>query len=285
MRESLTNKKVLVIDDNINNLEVLTIMLKHAGMRVSALPGGEKATSVIQKAVDADDPFNACILDILMPVLDGYETAKRIRNMPAPASDIPLLAFSSSTVRRSKYFKEMGFSAFLPKPIQRQKLLDMLVRLTDEEQARKHKEKGDMIITQHSIIDEAKHSVRILLAEDNALNQKLARYMLTRAGYQLEIVPDGKQAVERFTSQPDQYDIILMDVEMPVMDGKKATTIIREKGFADIPIVAMTAQSMKGDREKCLDAGMNDYISKPIKREEVYQMVQKWALKPRDGNR
>ncbi len=278
-RETLENKKILIVDDNFNNLEVLTIMLKHAGIRVTALPGGEKVTSVIQKAADAGDPFNACILDILMPVPDGYEVAGRIREMPAPASGIPILAFSSSTVRRAKYFKEMGFDAFLPKPIQRQKLLDMLVRLTDDEHARIDKEKDDTIITQHSLSDDAKHSIRILLAEDNALNQKLARYILTRAGYQLEIVPDGKAAVDRFTSQSDEYDLILMDVQMPVMDGKKATKAIRKKGFTNIPIIAMTAQSMKGDREKCLDAGMNDYISKPIKREEVYRIVQKWAFK------
>lgn len=278
-RENLNNKKILVIDDNINNLDVLTIMLKQVGIRVTALSSGEKAASVIQKAVDTNDPFDAGIIDILMPVSDGFEVAKGIRKMPPPASEIPLLAFSSSMVRRTTYFKKMGFNAFLPKPIQRQKLMDMLARLVDKAHGRTDKDKENTIITQHSLIDEAKHSTRILLAEDNALNQKLARYMLTRAGYHLEIVPDGKEAVDRYTSHPDQYDLILMDIQMPEMDGKKATRIIREKGFKDIPIIALTAQSMKGDREKCLDAGMNDYISKPIRRDEVYQMVQKWALK------
>ena len=102
--------------------------------------------------------------------------------------------------------------------------------------------------------------------------------MLTRAGYQLEIVQNGEEAVERFISAPEHFDLILMDVQMPVMDGKEATRTIREKGFKDIPIIAMTAQSMVGDREKCLDVGMNDYISKPIKREEVYHIVRRWAI-------
>lgn len=277
-RESLNGKKVLIIDDNLNNLEILNMMLEQAGIRVTALSGGERGAQTVREAAEAGDPFHLCILDILMPDIDGYEVAKQIRQLPPPASDVPILAFSSSTIRRSRYFKEIGFNAFLPKPIQRRKLLDMLVRLMDEKQVRKDREKGETIITQHTLVDEAKHSINILLAEDNALNQKLAQYMLTRAGYRLEIVQNGEEAVDRFTSEPERFDLILMDVQMPVLDGKEATRLLREKGFKDIPIIAMTAQSMIGDREKCLQAGMNDYISKPIKREEVYQIVRRWAI-------
>jgi signal transduction histidine kinase/ligand-binding sensor domain-containing protein/DNA-binding response OmpR family regulator len=275
---SLDGKKVLIIDDNLNNLEILTMMLEQTGIRVTALPGGELGAQAVREAMEANDPFNLCILDILMPDIDGYEVAKQIRQLPAPASDIPILAFSSSTVRRSRYFKEMGFNGFLPKPIQRRKLLDMLLRLMNEEQVQKDREEGEAIITQHTLVDEAKHSITILLAEDNELNQKLAQYMLTRAGYLLEMVRNGEEAIDRFISSPELFDLILMDVQMPVMDGKEATRIIREKGFKDIPIIAMTAQSMIGDREKCLEAGMNDYISKPIKREEIYHIVRRWAI-------
>ena len=134
VRESLEGKKILIIDDNLNNLEILTLMLEQVGIRVTALHGGELGAQTILEAAEVDDPFKLCILDILMPDIDGYEVAKQIRQLPAPISDIPILAFSSSTVRRSRYFREMGFNGFLPKPIQRRKLLDMLVRLMDEEQ-------------------------------------------------------------------------------------------------------------------------------------------------------
>jgi CheY-like chemotaxis protein len=124
-----------------------------------------------------------------------------------------------------------------------------------------------------------KHSVNILVAEDNPVNQKLAKLMLTKAGYKVEVVNDGKEAVEKFTSSPEEFDLIFMDIQMPKMDGMVATRIIREKGFNTIPIAAMTAHAMKGDREKCLDAGMDDYITKPIKRELVFEILEKWVFK------
>ncbi len=126
--------------------------------------------------------------------------------------------------------------------------------------------------------EDAGHSLHILVAEDNPLNRKLARHMLTRAGYRLDMVENGKQVVEKYISAPGKYDLILMDIQMPEMDGREATRMIREKGFDHVPIIAMTAESMKGDREKCFDAGMNDYISKPIRREIVFQMIKKWVL-------
>ena len=102
--------------------------------------------------------------------------------------------------------------------------------------------------------------------------------MLQKAGYQLEVVSTGKETVEKYLKNPDKYDLIFMDIQMPVMDGKEATQIIRNKGFDKVPIIAMTAESMKGDREKCLDAGMNDYIAKPIKREMVFKLIKKWVI-------
>jgi signal transduction histidine kinase/ActR/RegA family two-component response regulator len=128
------------------------------------------------------------------------------------------------------------------------------------------------------IVDAAKKSTRILLVEDNPINQKLATRLLSKAGYQVKVANNGIEAVDLYTAAPDQFDIIFMDVQMPEMDGKAATRAIRSRGFAQIPIIAMTAQAMKGDRESCLESGMNDYISKPIKREAVFAMVKKWAF-------
>ena len=136
--------------------------------------------------------------------------------------------------------------------------------------------------------EELKHSVRILLAEDNPVNQKLARMMLTKAGYHVETANNGKEAVEKYTAAADNYDLIFMDVQMPEMDGMEATGAIRDwenklkaqgsKRSKRVPIIAMTANALKGDREKCLEAGMDDYIAKPIKREIVFEMVEKWVV-------
>jgi CheY-like chemotaxis protein len=153
----------------------------------------------------------------------------------------------------------------------------MIKRLLNQNQTESTEPENKKLLTQHSIDDEAKHSIRILLAEDNPVNQKLARFMLTKGGYRLKVVDNGKEAVETYSQTPQNFDIILMDIQMPELDGRQATRAIRSMGFADVPIIAMTAESMKGDREKCIEAGMNDYISKPIKREAVFEMVKKWC--------
>ena len=127
--------------------------------------------------------------------------------------------------------------------------------------------------------EDLKHSIRILLAEDNPVNQKLAKMMLTKAGYQVEIAGNGREAVEKFSSSPDDFDIIFMDIQMPEMDGMEATKEIRRRGYAEIPIIALTAHAMKGDREKCIEAGMDDYITKPVKRENVFEILEKYVFK------
>jgi CheY-like chemotaxis protein len=153
----------------------------------------------------------------------------------------------------------------------------MLERLLNKDPEEPGEEEAK-IITQHSIIEETKHSVNILLAEDNPINQKLALFMLKKAGYRVTVANNGREAIDIFMADPDKFNLILMDIQMPEIDGKEATRILREKGFADIPIVAMTAEAMKGDRENCLRAGMDDYIPKPIKRETVFKVVRKFVI-------
>jgi CheY-like chemotaxis protein len=126
--------------------------------------------------------------------------------------------------------------------------------------------------------EDIKRAARILLAEDNPVNQRLATLMLTKAGYQVEAAGDGREAVECYTQAPERFDLILMDIQMPQWDGLQATRAIREKGFSSVPIIAMTANAMQGDREMCLAAGMDDYITKPIRREQVFEILQKWAF-------
>jgi len=284
---SLSGKRVLLVDDNRTNLDILAHDLQKAEMRTTALDKGEDVIPTLERAWQQNDPFHLCIMDIKMPGMSGYEVAKRIRNSSEPFRDIPLLAFSSSVAGGAKSCSEAGFDGFLTKPVRREKLLRMAESLVgasekDQEEARKNRDK---IMTQYSVQEDIKRSIRILLAEDNPVNQKLARLMLTKAGYQVEVANNGKEVLEKLDKDPDKYNLIFMDVQMPEMDGISATKAIRRreakkaaKGNGRIPIVAMTANAMKGDREECLNAGMDDFITKPIKREVVFEMVNKWVI-------
>lgn len=275
--ELLKGKKVLIVDDNLNNLEILTHTLKQAEMLPMALSRSDQVIPAIEEIFKKGDILDICVLDIHMPDISGYNIAKKIReHKDSRISGLPLLAFSSSTTKRTRIYRESGFDGYLPKPIQRQKLLTMLKRLLGEEPDRTQKEK--YVVTQHTLVEEAKHSTYILLAEDNPLNQKLTTFMLTKAGYQMEVAANGREAVEKFTADPEKYDLIFMDINMPEMDGLEATQVLRNRGYKDIPIIAMTADALKEDQERCLNSGMNDYISKPIKREIVFNIIKKWVL-------
>ncbi|MFC2140898.1 two-component regulator propeller domain-containing protein [Acidobacteriota bacterium] len=275
----LPGKKVLIVDDNINNLEILSHYLEKAGMRVTGLNRGEQVVPVLQEGIREGDPFDLCILDIQMQGMNGFAVLKEIRKGEAPISNLPVLAFSSSSPNRGGNYQEAGFDGFLPKPITRKKLIKMAARLLAQTKISPGEKEAPPLLTRHTLVEESKHSIRILLAEDNPINQKLARFMLTKAGYHLDIVNNGKEAVEVVTKNPGTYDIILMDVQMPVMDGIEATRLIKQQQKGkDIPIIAVTAEVMKGDKEKLLQAGMDDYISKPIKREVVFEMVKKWTM-------
>jgi len=277
---SLSGKKVLIADDNKSNLDILAHFLELAGMRVVFLGNGKEVISTVQKAWENDDPFDICIMEIQMPGLNGYEIAKQIRNSKSQFRNLPLLALSSSMKQDAKKCEKAGFDGFLSKPVRREKLHQMLERIIGgrEDKYKKDEFVRDKIITQYSVQEDKKHAVHILLVEDNPVNQELAKMILTKGGYQVEVANNGKEAVEKYTASSRYFDLILMDVQMPEMDGMDATKAIREKGFKTIPIVAMTAHAMKGDREKCLDAGMNDYIMKPIKRERVFEILEKWVF-------
>jgi len=186
------------------------------------------------------------------------------------------LAISSNINKDAKKCQDAGFNGYLPKPINRVKLLTMMESLLNV--SNKQDEKSNIIKTQHSIAESVKHSLNILLVEDNPVNQKLATIMLKKAGYNVTLAENGKVAITTFTSQPDKFDIILMDIQMPELDGISATQKIRNKGFKAIPIVAMTANALQGDRERCINAGMNDYMTKPIKREKIFAMINKWII-------
>jgi two-component system sensor histidine kinase/response regulator len=277
---SFSGKKVLIADDNQANLDILRHVLELVGMHVIALRKPVEVLPVLQEAFEAEAPFDLCILDIQMPGSSGYDIAKEIRNINSQIKDLPLVALSSSVSRDAKECEDAGFDGFLNKPIRRENLYQMLDRIMAEREHEVERDEGvrEPIITRYSVREDMKHSVHILLAEDNPVNQKLAKMMLNKAGYQVEVVNNGQEAVEKYSGSPGDFDLIFMDVQMPEMDGIEATKTIRGKGFDAIPIVAMTANAMNGHKEKCLDAGMNDYISKPIKRELVFDILEKWVF-------
>ena len=279
-RVSLTDKHILIVDDNVTNLSILQHILESAGLKVTPVRDSSMVQNIVQQARRENTAFDLAILDIQMPAPDGYALAGMLKNEQGTTAAIPLLAYTSSTERNANRCKEAGFDAFLTKPARREILFKTMEKLlaSPEERQRQEKEK---LITQYSVREEMKRSVRILLAEDNPVNLKLATLILTKAGYKVESAGNGKETVERFTSTPDKFDLILMDIQMPEMDGLEATKELRDRGFNDVPIVAMTANAMKGDREICIDAGMNDYITKPIKREIVFEIIEKWLNRKR----
>lgn len=270
---TLKNARILVVDDNRTNIEILVNIFQQHDIETTALMDETRTLATLMAADQNNIPFDVAILDLQLPVISGFDLARQIRGAATKSHTIPLLAYTSSTERIASRCRDSGFNAFLTKPTRRALLLKTLAKILSNpnDDSIPTEEKG--LVTQYSIREEIKHSSRILLAEDNLVNQKLATMMLGKAGYTVQVVANGRLAVETYTRDPDRYDIILMDIQMPELDGLEATRQIREKGFTDIPIVAMTANAMKGDREKCLEAGMNDYISKPIKRELVFKIL------------
>jgi signal transduction histidine kinase/DNA-binding response OmpR family regulator len=300
---SLSGKRVLVVDDNQNSLALLNNILESAGMIVLCKGSGEDVIPALKNALNGGTPFDLCIVDIHLPGMSGYELAEAIRDMEtetlkhvSQAQHLPLLAISASKEGDARRSTKAGFNGFLPKPIRRDKLLEMAVRLLGEsEESKKGRTKGyeEAIVTQNAAPEQKKHPLRILLVEDNPVNQKLAKLMLTKAGYEVEMVGNGKIAVEKYTRTPDKYNLIFMDIQMPVMDGLQATVEIRKweghredpgekamggsKDGLKIPIVAMTANAMEEDRKKCLEAGFDDYITKPIKKALLFETIDKWV--------
>lgn len=276
-RGSLIGKKVLVVDDNKTNLEIMKHILESSGVRCITLKDGVQVVPTLQQHVESGDPIDVCILDIQMPEVSGYDVACEIRRSPPYISDLPLLAFSSSTHFGAQKSQQAGFDGFLLKPARREKLFEMLEKLLGTKKG-DALDKKQQIATQYSLLEEAKQSVRILLVEDNPASQKLAKLLLSKAGYHVEVADNGREAVDKYRSNPDDFDLIFMDVQMPEMDGLEATRTIREAGYKSVPIIAMTANAMEGDREICLDAGMNDYVPKPIRRDSVYDVIKRWVF-------
>ncbi|MCJ7682967.1 MAG: response regulator, partial [Desulfobacteraceae bacterium] len=245
---------------------------------------GKDALSLLSRSVEEDRAFDAVLLDHQMPDMDGEDVARAIQANPGLIGVRILILTSVGQQGDAKKFKDLDCSAYLTKPVRQSQLLDalaeVLVDVEEPGQPAEERPSWPDIITRHSLGEGVTRSARILLAEDNMVNQKVAIRILEKGGHRIDAVANGKEALEALNRV--QYDIVLMDVQMPEMDGYAATQEIRnprslqgvgpygpEAAVRNIPVIAMTAHAMKGDREKCLAAGMDDYISKPVKPKEL----------------
>ncbi len=260
----LRDLRVLVVDDNATNRRILEEMLRNWKMRPTLVDGGNAALETMRRAREAGEPFALALLDACMPDMDGFFLAEEIRRHPDLAGVTIMLLTSAGQPGDSSRCHQLGMSAYLIKPVLQSELLDTIMLALDEKAG-----KGALarLVTRHTV-RESRGAYRILLAEDNAVNRELAIALLRKRGHAVTVAENGKEALAALDLGGIRgYDAVLMDVQMPDMDGFAATAVIRERertSGGHIPIIAMTAHAMKGDRERCLLAGMDGYVSKPI---------------------
>ncbi len=300
--DRLTGMTVCIVDDNATNCTLLEHYAKDWGLRHTTALSGAEALAMMRAASKRGDAFDLALLDMQMPEMDGMELARQIKADPALASMRLVMLTSLGERGDAKLAQDIGLAGYLTKPIRENQLFDCLRLVMGMGDASQEKTVGSTnlatLVTRHSLSEIASGKRgRLLLAEDNPVNQKVAVKMLEKLGYKVDVVSNGKEAVEAVRRQP--YTVVLMDCQMPEMDGLEATRAIRtweqdspvsrstsvqdvqgtdgpsSAGF-HIPIIAMTANAMEEDRQRCLDAGMDDFISKPISSSVVAKVLMQW---------
>ena len=277
LSSDLHGKRVLVVDDNENARLVLGELLDNMNFKVDQVESGMAAIGAVDRAEAQGSPYEIVFLDWQMPVMDGIETARRLRELPLGRMPHMMMVTAYGREEVIKGAEASGIENVLIKPVNQSMLFDGVVRLLGSvaDVPRIAAESPTDTFEQLATIKGA----RILLAEDNDINQEVATELLSDAGFIVDLAEDGRIAVDKVGTAA--YDIVLMDMQMPVMDGVTATLEIRKDlRFKDLPIVAMTANAMQADRERCFAAGMNDHVAKPIEPEELWKALLKW-IKPR----
>ncbi len=280
LRADLRGMRVLVVDDNATNREILVTRLRSWEMRPEEVPGGLAALAALRQAVDDNDPFAIAVIDMQMPDMNGETLGRIIYADTRLAGTSMVMLTSVGTRGDARRFAEIGFSAYLTKPVRLEELRGVLtlacttsvgIGPTLQPIVTRHTSRENLNLFTAS-------TARILLVEDNHTNQQVALGILGKLGLKADAVANGAEAVKAVGLIP--YDLVLMDVQMPVMDGLEATRRIRRQQAADqtpaVPIIAMTAHAMRGDKEKCLEAGMNDYLSKPVVTQALIEMLMQW---------
>ncbi|HEX3398601.1 MAG TPA: response regulator [Steroidobacteraceae bacterium] len=272
----LRGQRVVIVDDNMTNRKVLLGQLSLCGMDAACASSADEALSLMRHAAAAGRPFEVALLDHQMPGCDGATLGKIILGEHSLRGARLILLTSSGQRGDGRMFSELGFAGYLLKPVTHRDLTDCLMMVLGT-QAEGWRMSTQPIVTRHALRSQRQREAHhILLAEDNAVNQKVACRILEKLGYRVDVAADGRCAFEAW--QSGRYDLILMDCQMPVMDGYETTRKIREHeaGAKRVPIIALTAHAMKGADNQCLAAGMDDYLSKPIDRDQLEDSLNRW---------
>ena len=290
----LRSLKVLVVDDNDTNRKILHDQVISWGMKNGMADDGQSALAKLSEAAECGESYDLALLDLDMPELDGMELAHKIKADPAISSTKLILLSSLGLRGEAEQARRVGFAAYLTKPVRQSQLFDAIATVMsmplDTATGESSVSEEEQIVTRYNLKDargdaHARPSrSRVLVAEDNAVNQKVAVMMLERLGYHADVAANGQEAVDSLSRVP--YAAVLMDVQMPEMDGYEATAEIRRREGGTrrhTPVIAMTANAMKGDREQALQAGMDDYIPKPVKLEELEAVLAHWLSPEHEG--
>lgn len=290
-QSQLENRRVLIVDDNASSRRALRYYLSDWGMQVEEAGSGTIALQQLEMGVNCGKPFDLAVLDMQMPEMDGRTLGHSIKSNPKLASTCLIIMTSLNHCRSKKMMVSQEFAAYLVKPIKQNRLRDCLLKtlaqipiqampsvdmtktnVGDSSDSKRDPQKS----TSSTTLESTQSPLRILLVEDNIVNQKVTLNQLKSLGYSAEVATNGQEAFEKVQSTP--YDVVLMDCQMPILDGYGATAAIRQHEGTDrhTPIIALTANAMREDEQRCLAAGMDDYLSKPILKENLAQKLNHW---------
>ena len=281
IRDKLENFKVLIVEDNATNRSILTHQAQGWGMDVGEAENGSLALTKLSRAAELGRPYDIVVLDCMMPEMDGFELTRQIKSQPEIASTRLVMLSTMGLMVDLDLVKQSGVQQCLSKPVRHSLLYDKLVEALESEL-----ESGAVLAPTLTEVEpeaksEAQEVIRVLLAEDNPVNQEVAYGMIEALGYDIEIASNGQEALSMF--KKGAYQLVLMDCQMPEMDGFEATEAIREyekiSDLAPLPIIALTANAMEGDQDRCLAAGMSDYVTKPFTKAKISQTLSQWVSK------
>ncbi|SDG63528.1 PAS domain S-box-containing protein [Propionivibrio dicarboxylicus] len=263
--------RILIVDDLEEAREPLLATLENLGLQGKAVASGEAAINAVVEADQAGRPFDVALIDWQMPGMDGYATARRLNGLPIERKPKLIMVSANGNQQDSSEHANSGFAAFLPKPVTSSSLYDALLLLLEprqQESATSNRNARETLTP---------GPATLLLVEDNPINQEVARDLLSMASLTVDVASDGIEALEKATKR--RYDLILMDVQMPRMDGLEATRRLRQMPeYATTPILAMTANAFSVDRARCLDAGMNDHVAKPVDPDQLFEALTRWLV-------
>jgi two-component system sensor histidine kinase/response regulator len=283
--EILRDVKVLIVDDNRTNRRILERMLKRWEMKSTSVEAGDEALTQLSAAREAGDPYRLVLTDMHMPKMDGFSLIEKIRQRPELSTAIIMMLTSAGHRGDGARCQELGVAAYLLKPIRQSELYGAIARVLGA----RAQEGAIPLVTRYSLQDARAPAtfLRVLVAEDNSVNQLLVTRLLEKRGHRVMMTANGREALEAL--EKGSYDLALMDVQMPEMGGLEATALLRkrekEKGVIHLPVIALTAYAMKGDQERCLTAGMDGYLTKPIRPQQLDEVLEKYmALRTESAN-